>query len=88
MWRSGVEIGGENRMSVLTGEEKTENKRERQRERERARDRSRERKMDRESLYCFFLLKRLKRFSLSFSLSFSRLPGLDSVVRVTVAGSV
>lgn len=39
-------------------------------------------------VYCFFLLKRLKRFSLSFSLSFSRLPGLDSVVMVTVAGSV
>lgn len=32
----------------------------------------------------FFLLKRLKRFSLSFS----RLPGLDSVARATEAGKV
>lgn len=39
-------------------------------------------------LYCFFLLNRLKRFSFSFSLSFSLLPGLDSVVSVTAAGSV
>lgn len=42
--RSGVEVGEENRMSVLTGEEKTENKTERQRERER------EREIDRESV--------------------------------------
>lgn len=31
----------------------------------------------------FFLPKRLNRFSLSFSLSFSLLPGLDSLVMVT-----
>lgn len=30
-------------------------------------------------LYCFFLLNRLKRFSFSFSLSFSLFPGLDSL---------
>lgn len=41
-----------------------------------------------EKLHSFFLPKRLNRFSLSFSLSFSRLPGLDSLVRVTVAGRV
>lgn len=38
--------------------------------------------------YCFFLLNRLNLFSLSFSLSFSRFPGLDSVVMVTEAGRV
>lgn len=36
----------------------------------------------------FFLPKRLNLFSLSFSLSFSRLPGLDSLVIVTLAGRV
>lgn len=36
----------------------------------------------------FFFPKRLNLFSLSFSLSFSRLPGLDSLVIVTLAGRV
>lgn len=36
----------------------------------------------------FFLPKRLNRFSLSFSLSFSLLPGLDSLVMVTLVGKV
>ena len=39
-------------------------------------------------VYYFFLLNRLNLFSLSFSLSFSRFPGLDSVVMVTEAGRV